>query len=239
MRIRLTATGDDDALITLGRWLSQDDAFRDRVRLQRAPVQPGTMGAVVDAVVVEVGLAIAALTLELVAWLRRRGGTVEIEASAVDGTTVRVRAADVRALDAEGIHRLANDLATRLTGSPRAQVAPAPERLNNDSTVTAPDNRGWSGPARKQIFISYVREDSATVQRLVTALTGHGFEPWWDQDDLLAGQRWKSVIRAQIRSCDYFIACFLPQYFAKANSYMNEELITAVERFRSMPRRAR
>lgn len=87
---------------------------------------------------------------------------------------------------------------------------------------------------RKRIFISYVREDSDIIDRIASSLRDNGFDVWLDRTHLVAGMKWKSVIRKAIRNGDYFIACFSPNYVKKPETYMNEELIIAVARLRLM-----
>jgi TIR domain-containing protein len=89
--------------------------------------------------------------------------------------------------------------------------------------------------ARRRIFVSYVREDLALVDRLVDGLRTAGYDVWIDRSQLLPGGRWKSVIKKAIADGDSFIACFSPNYW-KLQTFMNEELIYAVERLRLMPR---
>jgi TIR domain-containing protein len=90
-------------------------------------------------------------------------------------------------------------------------------------------------PNGKRVFVSYVREDLAIVNRLVAALRNAGYEVWIDHTELLPGMRWKSAIRDAIAAGDYFLACFSPRYW-KSETFMNEELTIAVERLRLMPR---
>jgi hypothetical protein len=90
--------------------------------------------------------------------------------------------------------------------------------------------------SRKQIFLSYVREDLAIVDRIVLALVEAGYAVWIDRGDLLPGRRWQSEIKRAIESCDYFLACYSPRYWQRTESYMNEELNLAVTRYRKMPR---
>lgn len=88
----------------------------------------------------------------------------------------------------------------------------------------------------KRVFVSYVREDTEAVDRLVRALRAAGYDVWIDRSNLLPGQRWRQRIRQAIASGDYFLACFSSRWSARSESYMNEELIAAVERLRRMPR---
>lgn len=89
--------------------------------------------------------------------------------------------------------------------------------------------------ARKQVFVSYVREDLTLVDKLVRNLRDAGHDVWIDRSELLPSQRWKSTIKRAIDDSDYFVACFSPHYW-KPQTFMNEELIHAVERMRLMPR---
>jgi len=93
----------------------------------------------------------------------------------------------------------------------------------------------WRDTSRKRVFVSYVREDLPLVDKLVLELRQAGYDVWIDRSRLLPGRRWKSEIKKAIADGDYFIACFSPNYW-KLQTYMNEELIYAVERLRLMPR---
>jgi hypothetical protein len=90
-------------------------------------------------------------------------------------------------------------------------------------------------PTGKRVFVSYVQEDLDLVERLVEDLRHAGYDVWMDRSRLLPGHRWRSEIKRAIANADFYIACFSPRYW-KDQTYMNEELIVAVERFRLMPR---
>ena len=113
--------------------------------------------------------------------------------------------------------------------SPPTSGAPSPARDSHTGD-------GTSMRTTKRIFISYVREDTDCVDRLASALLTKGFDVWIDRTHLMPGMRWKSTIRKAIRSGDYFVACFSPRYVNKTETYMNEELIIAIERLRLMSR---
>lgn len=53
-----------------------------------------------------------------------------------------------------------------------------------------------------KIFISYGREDRDKVAPLYILLRLLGYEPWMDDFDLVAGQRWESAITSAIRRAD-------------------------------------
>ena len=76
----------------------------------------------------------------------------------------------------------------------------------------------------KHVFISYVREDQETVDRLCKELRSRGVKVWLDREDILPGQRWRESIRSAVKDGAFFIACFSDHYSARERSYMNEEL---------------
>jgi hypothetical protein len=84
----------------------------------------------------------------------------------------------------------------------------------------------------RHIFLSYVRENTTVVDRLVKDLQARGVSVWLDRERLLPGQRWRDAIRTAIRGGDLFIACFSTEYLARDRSYMNEELMVAIEELR-------
>jgi TIR domain len=83
------------------------------------------------------------------------------------------------------------------------------------------------------VFISYVREDSANVDRLQAALHAAGIPVWRDTADLWPGEDWRVNIRRAItEDALVFIACFSKQGLVRAKSYQNEELLLAIEQLR-------
>ncbi|SPH17933.1 hypothetical protein DEA8626_01461 [Defluviimonas aquaemixtae] len=85
-------------------------------------------------------------------------------------------------------------------------------------------------------FISYVREDSAIVDRLATELRSNGVIVWLDRDDILPGHFWKDAIKKAISEGGYFIACFSQELQSREETYMHGELRLAIDRLRGMPR---
>jgi tRNA A-37 threonylcarbamoyl transferase component Bud32 len=84
------------------------------------------------------------------------------------------------------------------------------------------------------VFVSYVREDSAEVDRLQTALEAAGVQVWRDIADLWPGEDWRAKIRQAITDkAMVFIACFSHNSLAREKSYQNEELILAIQELRS------
>ena len=86
----------------------------------------------------------------------------------------------------------------------------------------------------QHVFISYVRENKAEVDRIHKELESHGIKIWRDLQDINPGERWKRQIRKAIRGGAFFIACFSKEYHERNESYMNEELTIAIERLRQL-----
>ena len=85
------------------------------------------------------------------------------------------------------------------------------------------------------IFISYVRDDAPAVDDLTQRLRSAGLTVWLDRQSIAPGQRWKNAIRSAIQNGMFFIACFSSAYNRRTKTYMNEELIIAVEELRQRP----
>jgi hypothetical protein len=82
-------------------------------------------------------------------------------------------------------------------------------------------------------FLSYVREDSAQVDRIQRVLHEAGIPVWRDKSGLWPGEDWQAMIRGAITDdALVFIACFSSNSLARVKSYQNEELVLAVEQLR-------
>ena len=84
-------------------------------------------------------------------------------------------------------------------------------------------------------FISYIRQDSEVVDKIVFALRAAGIDVWLDRERILPGQRWKTAIRKAIASGDFFVACFSQSYVQQSRTYMNDELLLAIDELRQRP----
>jgi hypothetical protein len=81
-------------------------------------------------------------------------------------------------------------------------------------------------------FLSYVREDSAAVDRLERVLRAAGISVWRNTD-LNPGDDWRSRIREAItQDALAFIACFSASSASREVSYQREELTLAIEQIR-------
>jgi hypothetical protein len=79
------------------------------------------------------------------------------------------------------------------------------------------------------VFISYVRENSKSIDRLCKSVIDNGIQVWLDRDKIDPGVYWEEAIRKAIRHGEFFIAFFSAEYNDRAKSYMNEELTLAID----------
>ena len=87
----------------------------------------------------------------------------------------------------------------------------------------------------RYVFISYVRENTNQVDLLAKALRHVGMNVWLDREQIKPGQRWRSAIKKAIQEGAFFIACFSSEYEARDKTFMNEELVLAIEELRLRP----
>jgi hypothetical protein len=89
--------------------------------------------------------------------------------------------------------------------------------------------------AMKHVFLSYVRENTAIVDRLYIDLSQKGINVWLDRKEIKPGERFSDVIRSAIRNGAFFIACFSAEAEKKQKTFMNEELLIAIDELRQLP----
>ncbi|MBM6402357.1 toll/interleukin-1 receptor domain-containing protein [Phycicoccus sonneratiae] len=85
-------------------------------------------------------------------------------------------------------------------------------------------------------FISYVREDAERVEDIRRALAAAKVPVWTDKTMLSPGDDWQLTIRRAIsRGALAFVAVFSANSQSRQSSYQNEELLLAIDIFRTMP----
>ena len=115
--IQLQSEFEEDSALGLFDRLSGESELSDAVRLQPPPLEPGSLGSVVDTIAVALSsaTATAAAARALVAWLRTRTSEVTIRISGRDGLVGEVRSSNVRSLGPEAIESLVQSLTTSLS----------------------------------------------------------------------------------------------------------------------------
>jgi TIR domain/WD domain, G-beta repeat len=98
-----------------------------------------------------------------------------------------------------------------------------------------PDSKSTGDPAvvSGRVFLSYVREDAAVVDRLQQALEDAGIPVWRDTVDIGLGLDWRMEIRRAITDeALVFVACFSDASVTRERTEQREELTLAAEEYR-------
>src|SRR5437868_10539353 len=66
------------------------------------------------------------------------------------------------------------------------------------------------------VFLSYKREDAASVRTLVAALRQAGLDVWWDED-IPASAPWEATIERALADAKAVIVCWSPASVASEN----------------------
>jgi hypothetical protein len=83
------------------------------------------------------------------------------------------------------------------------------------------------------VFISYARNDAGEVDKVEEALAAAGIPVWRDTAQLWPGDNWRLKIRqALAQDALVVVVCFSGRNLARAVSYQNEELASAIEQLR-------
>ncbi|MEU4244069.1 hypothetical protein [Actinoplanes sp. NPDC026619] len=121
VQIVLAGAADPDELATLHQWLAGEPELRGRVTSRHAPPLPGTLGPVLEALLVAIGpgSTAAALGAALVTWVRGRRGQVSVIVTRADGTTVTLEAKRVRNLNTSALSAELNRIVALLNETER------------------------------------------------------------------------------------------------------------------------
>jgi len=68
-----------------------------------------------------------------------------------------------------------------------------------------------------QVFISYSRRDSETVESIISQLEAAGIDAWLDREDIKPGKQWRSQIVEAIDTAEAFILHLSPDSGASDN----------------------
>jgi tetratricopeptide (TPR) repeat protein len=85
--------------------------------------------------------------------------------------------------------------------------------------------------SKKQVFLSYCRDNKAEVAKLRDDLIAAGEPVWWDQD-ILAGQDWKLEIRKAMRSAYAVVLCLSEETADRITSGIYPEVLDAIDAYR-------
>ena len=68
-----------------------------------------------------------------------------------------------------------------------------------------------------QVFISYSRRDSETIESIVSQLEAEGIDVWLDREDIKPGQQWRKQIVEAIDTSEAFVLNLSPDSGASDN----------------------
>ncbi|MFF3706163.1 effector-associated constant component EACC1 [Streptomyces phaeochromogenes] len=113
--VRLDGANQSGQLRSLALWLTAERELRGRVRTVEPPPEEGTLGPVVQEVLIAVAQGgIGAFVAAFVGWIRQRGVDITCSVTTSTGITVEVSTSRVRAADPEELQALVADLAESL-----------------------------------------------------------------------------------------------------------------------------
>ncbi|MEU6662027.1 hypothetical protein [Streptomyces sp. NPDC046821] len=110
--VTLSVSGGAKDAADLAAWLDEEDDLRGLVRREPGPVPEGALGGELQQLVVSLtsGGVVTAVASVVVAWLRRRTGSVTVRVTGRDGFELEVRAEQVRNMDSEQLRAQVDQL---------------------------------------------------------------------------------------------------------------------------------
>lgn len=78
------------------------------------------------------------------------------------------------------------------------------------------------------IFLCHASEDKSEIRRIYSRLFNEGFKPWFDEINLLPGQKWDKEIRRAVRKCDAILVCLSKNSINK-KGYVQKEIKFALD----------
>lgn len=133
MDVRVTDDADNagaaDEARSLLAWLTETDELRGRVTPQERPPVPGTLGPVLDGLVVALGSggAVTGLTTALVAWIRSRHSDVTVKATRPDGASLEISTKLVGPMTPQELRTFVTDTSRILEGGQGGQGGQEPD----------------------------------------------------------------------------------------------------------------
>jgi hypothetical protein len=121
VQIVLAGATDAEELGALSEWLAGEPELRGRVVSRHASPVPGTLGPILEALLVAVGpgSTAAALGAALVSWVRGRRGQVSVIVTRPDGTTITLEAKRLRDLNTSALSAELNRIVAVLSEAER------------------------------------------------------------------------------------------------------------------------
>jgi WD40 repeat protein len=87
---------------------------------------------------------------------------------------------------------------------------------------------------RLRVFLCHASEDKPVVRRIYEQLRAYNIEVWFDECDLLPGERWEAIIPEVLRRCDLVIICLSHTLLLK-EGYAHYEVHIVLETVKKKP----
>ncbi len=84
------------------------------------------------------------------------------------------------------------------------------------------------GLRRLRVFLCHASQDKPAVRELYHRLAKDGFQPWLDEEDLLAGHKWEVEIPRAVRGADVVLVC-LSRGSVNKEGYVQKEIKFALD----------
>lgn len=90
------------------------------------------------------------------------------------------------------------------------------------------DNQQFITAQPLQVFLCYSSEDKPAIGELYLRLQADGVQPWFNDEDLLPGQKWRTEIPKAVRTADVVLICLSPSSVSRPG-YVQTEIKLALE----------
>jgi hypothetical protein len=138
----------------------------------------------------------------------------------------RLTAALLDLLDA-----LEQDLARQGTPPPAGSSQPAATASTVSEAGSKPTTPAHQPPSDRQplrVFLCHSSGDKPAVRTLYQQLRAAGIQPWFDEEDLLPGQEWRTEIPRVVRATDVVLVCLSRSSVDRAG-YAQKEIKLALD----------
>jgi hypothetical protein len=101
-------------------------------------------------------------------------------------------------------------------------------RANKGAIIKKSQVDKKSNGHKLKVFLCHAQEDKPIVRRLYSRLIKDGVQPWFDEEDLIAGQDWEVEIEKAVRNTDLVLVCLSNKSVTKAG-YVQKEIKYALD----------
>jgi len=106
-----------------------------------------------------------------------------------------------------GLRPQSGSISERPSGACRMEPRSGRMASTTKTTTYLLPPRAESGSTALRVFLCFSSVDKSSVRRLFDELKRHGFDPWLDQEKLLAGQDWDFEIKRAVRETNVVLPC--------------------------------